>query len=65
MLAISEGYSRRVEEKKENSINIYIYIKRKILEAIQIVVWFIASQTGRETAPHTEVHHVTILRIAL
>ena len=24
--AISEGYSRRVQEKKDNSINIYIYI---------------------------------------
>ena len=31
--AISEGYSRRVQEKKENSINIYNYIKRTILEA--------------------------------
>ena len=25
MPAISEGYSRRVQEKKENSINIYIH----------------------------------------
>ena len=31
--AISEGCSRRVQEKKENSI-IDIYIKRAILEAI-------------------------------
>ena len=51
MPAISEGYSRRVQEKKENCINIYIYIyvKRTILEAIQFLVWFIARvrQEGR------------------
>ena len=45
--AIRGGYKR----KKENSINIYIYIyiTRKILEAIEFVVWFIARvrQEGR------------------
>jgi len=47
--AISEGCSRRVQEKKENCINIYIYVKRTILEAIKFVVWFIARvrQEGR------------------
>ena len=38
MPAIREGYSRRVQEKKENSINIYTYIKRTILEAIERVL---------------------------
>ena len=38
MPAISEGYSRRVQEKKENCINIYMYVKRTILEAIQFVL---------------------------
>ena len=63
--AIRGGYKR----KKENSINIYIYIyiyytKNPRSNRVCRVVYS-QSQTGRQTALHTEVHHVTILRIAL
>ena len=37
MPAIREGYSRRVQEKKENSINICTYIRGTILEAIDCI----------------------------
>ena len=41
--AIKEGYSKRVQEKKENSMNIYTYIKRTIIEAIEWVLTVIFS----------------------
>ena len=50
---ISEGYSRRVQEKKENSRSNLV-----------CRVVYSQSETGRQTVLHTEVHHVTILRIA-
>ena len=59
--AIRGGYKR----KKENSINIYIYYTKNPRSNRVCRVVYSQSQTGRQTALHTEVHHVTILKIAL